>query len=229
MTAAFAAAMLGLTLGMRHAFEPDHLAAVSTMAVERKGLKDGLWLGALWGLGHSAALLVVAGSLALLQVELPVKVGLGLEMAVAAMVVTLGLNAVRRALREGPVGSAVRHRHGFTVHTHAAAKEHLHFGKWTLASRPLWVGLMHGLAGSGALAAMVPLGLASSGEKLFYVAAFGSGSILGMAALTGLLGAPLGWVSKSPRALSWVVGVAGLIAVGTGLIWGWSSASQLIA
>jgi|CXWL01.1.fsa_nt_gi high-affinity nickel-transport protein len=227
MTAALAAAFLGLTLGARHAFEPDHLAAVSTLAAEKEGARAGLWLGALWGLGHSLSLLLVAGTLALLQVEMPAKLALCFEIAVALMVIGLGLNALRRAVREGPFGATTTHRHGGTLHTHAAVKEHLHLGKWTLASRPLWVGLMHGLAGSGALVALVPLALSSVGEKLLYIATFGAGSILGMAVLTGLVGAPLAWLSRTPRLASAVLAMAGVFAVGTGLVWGWHSTSQL--
>ncbi|MBX7112818.1 MAG: hypothetical protein K1X64_00690 [Myxococcaceae bacterium] len=227
MTAAWAAALLGLSLGARHAFEPDHLAAVSTLAVERKGATAGLWLGALWGLGHSLSLLLVAGTLAALHLEMPEKLALCLEIAVAVMVVTLGLNALRRSLREGPFGATTTHTHGGTAHTHAAVKEHVHFGRWTLAARPLWVGLMHGLAGSGALVALVPLALASPAEKLLYIATFGAGSILGMAALTGLAGAPLAWLAKMPRVTSAVMATAGLLAVGTGLFWGWNSATEL--
>ena len=86
MLSSLVTTLLGLSIGMRHALEPDHLAAISTLAAERKNARAGLWLGALWGAGHSLSLLVVGGTLALLEAKMPEAVALGFELLVAVMI-----------------------------------------------------------------------------------------------------------------------------------------------
>lgn len=220
---------LGIALGMRHAVEPDHLAAVSTLATEQRTAKAGLWLGALWGVGHSASLLVVGGSLALLGAQMPERLAVGFEVAVALMIVLLGLRALRRSYLEGRAGSDTTHRHGTLEHTHAAPEDHLHVRSWTFATRPLLVGVMHGLAGSGALTALVVAELPTVGARLAYIALFGAGSVVGMAFLTGLAGLPLMRLARTPRVATGLLSVAGLLSVGIGLWWGVVSVQHLLA
>ena len=157
---------LGSLLGMRHALEPDHLTAVSTLMTSVPGERSGIraaMLGATWGLGHTLSLVVVGAVLVVLRAEMPARVADLFELFVAIMLVGLGVRAIVVAVRQGPIGPAHTHHHGPLVHNHAGAAPHVHvrlrgfrFGgqvEWTLATRPLVVGAIHGLAGSGALTA----------------------------------------------------------------------------
>jgi high-affinity nickel-transport protein len=221
--------LLGLALGVRHAFEPDHLAAVSTLATEQKSARAGLLLGAWWGLGHTASLLLVGGGLALLEAKMPERVALGFEVLVGLMVVGLGVRALKRAFAEGRSGVTTTHAHFGEEHTHAAPGEHLHVRGWTLATRPLLIGLMHGLAGSGALTALVLAELPTAAARLGYIALFGLGSVAGMGLLTGLAGLPLMRVARAPRVAAALLGVAGLLSVGVGGFWAVASGLELAA
>src|SRR3954465_3900536 len=218
---------LGSLLGMRHALEPDHLATVSTLVTgERNSYKAAL-LGACWGLGHTVALIVVGTVLVVLRAEMPVRVADAFEFCVALMLIGLGLRAIYLAARQGPAGPAHVHHHGGTVHAPHGAPAHIHIGAWTLARRPLIVGAVHGLAGSGALTALVVTTLPSTAARITYMAVFGLGSTLGMAALSGLLGWPLARAGRSrglARAISLTVGC---VSTTLGLWWGYPLLGRL--
>jgi high-affinity nickel-transport protein len=211
---------LGSLLGMRHALEPDHLAAVTTLVSrERNGFRAAL-LGAWWGIGHTLALLAVGASLVLVRAELPPSVSNLFELAVAAMLIALGVRSILLAAQQGPGGPRHLHRHGMIVHSHAAVPAHVHIGSWTFARRPLLIGAIHGLAGSGALTALVLATLPTTAARLMYVLLFGIGSTLSMAALSGVLGWPLarlGTHHSVTRGISLAVGV---VSVGIGIWWG---------
>lgn len=219
--------LLGIALGMRHAVEPDHLAAVSTLATEQRSPRAGFALGALWGLGHTFSLLVVGGTLALLGAQMPAALAAGFELLVAVMIVLLGLRALKRSLLEGRQGQASTHSHGGLTHTHAAPLEHLHWRSWTFATRPLLVGVLHGLAGSGALTALVLAELATTRERLLYILLFGGGSIVGMAFLTGLAGVPLMRLARVPRLAAGLLATSGILSVCIGLWWAVASLREL--
>src|SRR5918992_492138 len=103
---------LGSLLGMRHALEPDHLAAVSTLVSrERSGAKAAL-MGVWWGVGHTLALLLVGAALVLLRAEMPAAVSDLFELGVGVMLVALGIRAIRQAVLQGEAGPARLHRHG---------------------------------------------------------------------------------------------------------------------
>src|SRR5262249_50389378 len=146
---------LGSLLGMRHALEPDHLAAVSTLVTGERGSLKAALLGACWGLGHTLALVAVGGVLLVLRAEMPASVSNLFELGVAVMLIGLGARAVYQAAKQGEDGPVHVHHHGRVVHTHHTGAPHIHIGAWTLARRPLLVGAVHGLAGSGALTALV--------------------------------------------------------------------------
>ncbi|HVH25957.1 MAG TPA: hypothetical protein VM818_04325 [Vicinamibacterales bacterium] len=211
---------LGSLLGMRHAFEPDHLAAVSTLVTrERSGYKAA-WIGACWGLGHTASLLAVGAVLIVLRTEMTTGLSEIFEFCVALMLIALGYKAVRRAVRQGASGPAQLHQHRHVVHVHPGVPAHVHLGRWTLARRPLLIGAVHGLAGSGALTALVLTTLPTTAARLAYISLFGLGSTLGMAALSGVLGWPmarLGTNQTMGRAMSLAVGC---LSIGLGIVWG---------
>ena len=219
---------LGSLLGMRHALEPDHLAAVSTLVSrERSGIRAAL-LGVCWGLGHTFSLVVVGALLVVLRKEMPSAVSDFFELAVAFMLVGLGVRAIVQAARHGGDGPTRLHRHGRLVHSHAGVPAHLHVGDWTLARRPLIIGAVHGLAGSGALTALVLATLPTTAAQLAYMALFGLGSTVGMAALTGLLGWPLARLGSHHAVARGVTLVVGCASTLLGVWWGHLAFARLI-
>lgn len=217
---AIAGPLLGILLGMRHACEPDHLAALSTLAVEEQGPRRGLLLGAFWGLGHTVALFGVAVALALLQATMPEKMADFFELGVAFMLLALGARAVIRAAGEGKKGPSIAHAHGPESHRHHAGGAHVHLGHWTLAARPLLVGVVHGLAGSGALTAFALASMPGTAARLWYVALFGIGSVVGMGLLSGLAGWPLARLSRKPAAVRALAAATGMLSIALGVAWG---------
>ena len=204
--------MLGVFLGIRHAFEPDHLAAVATLVTARRSRGAAAMLGVYWGLGHTASLLAVGLALLGLRSELPPRVSDAFELAVAVMLVVLGARSIRQAWRDGEPGHVTTHRHGALEHTHEVARR--------LALRPLLVGLVHGLAGSGALTAVVFANEPDWGARLGYIALFGIGSALGMGGLSGLAGWPIAELARAPRFARGLAMAAGTLSAGMGLFWG---------
>jgi hypothetical protein len=218
---------LGSLLGMRHALEPDHLAAVSTLITGERHSYQAAFLGICWGLGHTFALIAVGTVLVILRAEMPVRVADVFEFCVALMLIGLGLRAIYVAARQGPAGPARVHHHGHTVHVHQGAPAHIHIGAWTLARRPLLVGAIHGLAGSGALTALVLTTLPSTAARLTYMVVFGLGSTLGMAALSGLLGWPLARMGHHHALARGVSLAVGCVSTVLGLVWGYPLVGRL--
>jgi hypothetical protein len=219
---------LGSLLGMRHAFEPDHLAAVSTLVTrERSGYKAAL-VGAWWGLGHTISLVIVGAVLIVLRAEMTTRVSEAFEFCVALMLVGLGGRAIVQAARQGPSGPTYAHQHGAVVHTHAGAQAHVHVGRWTLARRPLLVGAVHGLAGSGALTALVLSTLPTPAAQLAYISLFGLGSTLGMAALSGVLGWPIARLRAHHALARGISLVVGCLSIGLGIAWGYPLVARLL-
>jgi ABC-type nickel/cobalt efflux system permease component RcnA len=212
---------LGSLLGMRHALEPDHLAAVSTLVSEERSSYQAALLGVCWGLGHTLALVAAGAVLVVLRAEMPTRVADLFELLVAVMLIALGVRAIFQAARQGRSGPVHAHQHRGRVHAHASGAAHVHIGTWTLAVRPLIVGAVHGLAGSGALTALVLATLPTTSAQLAYMGLFGLGSTIGMAALSGLLGWPLARLGANralARAISMTVGV---VSTGLGIVWGY--------
>ena len=176
---------IGGLLGLRHAFEPDHLAAVSTLATRPGGRR--LWsagrLGLIWGLGHT----VTVGAVALLIIALGVRLPAGLwpaaELLVAGLLILLGTLVIWRYVR----GRWHMHAHvhaaaapHFHLHSHAADPSHGHSHPIGDARRSLGFGVAHGLAGSGAIAALLVAAVPDTMLRLVYFAAFSAGTIVGM-------------------------------------------------
>jgi hypothetical protein len=213
-----AAVTLGLLVGARHAFEPDHLAAVSTLVGGSRSTRGAVGLGLMWGLGHTIALLVVGVALVLLDGMMPAQLGALLEGVVAVMLIVLGARSILAGVhnRDGDVGM---HDHDGLQHVHCGADDHIHVGQRALAWRPLTIGLIHGLAGSGALTALAFAELPSAGARIIYMIMFGAGSIAGMALASGLAGASLARVTRTPDAARRLGGFAGLLSIVVGVAW----------
>ena len=215
-----ASAVLGSLLGMQHAFEPDHLAAVATLMTGERSSAKAAWLGACWGLGHTLTLLAAGTALVVLRADMPAAVTMAFELGVVLMLIGFGVRAIYQA-----ASSTLPRR----THTHArpASSRLVDVDRWTLA-RPLLVGAVHGLAGSGALTALVVATLPSTTTRLGYLALFGIGSTLGMVALSGLLGwqiARMGSERSVVRVFSLAVGCVSTVL---GLFWGYPFFSRLL-
>lgn len=221
MGSMFVGWLLALVLGMRHASEPDHLAAVSIMLTEQSGPRQGALLGAYWGVGHSASLLVVGGSFLVLRSQMPGYIADMFELVVAAMLLVLGARSVMRAVRIGRSGFGISHAHGGLHHVHVGPEDHVHLGPWSVARRPLLVGLVHGMAGSGALTALALANMPSLGSGLVYMLLFGLGSVAGMAVLTGFAGWPLRLLARRAGIQVGLSVVAGASSLALGVLWGW--------
>lgn len=175
---------VGGLLGVRHAFEPDHLAAVSTLATRPAArLWSAARLGLVWGLGHTATVGVVALLIIALGVQLPARLWPAAELIVAGLLILLGAMVIWRYAR----GRWHMHAHAHTaaaphfhLHSHAADPSHGHTHATVDARRSLGFGVAHGLAGSGAIAALLVAAVPDTMSRLAYFAAFSAGTIVGM-------------------------------------------------
>lgn len=211
---------LGFFLGIRHATDADHVIAVATIVARERSSRSAALIGAAWGLGHTLTILIVGGAIILLGLVIPPRLGMSMEIAVGFMLCVLGivnLRGVTGWIREGveqmrngspPHVHSHPHQHGDYVHTHVHAHEpesHPHDPNRTPVSwldrqfgaidayrlvRPLVVGVVHGLAGSAAVALLVLATIQSSRWAMFYLLVFGIGTIAGMMAITLAIGVP---------------------------------------
>lgn len=230
-TTVFSVLSFGLVLGLKHAVEADHVAAVTTIVSERRSIFSASLVGGLWGVGHTLSLLAAALVVILLRVKISHRTETALEFCVALMLVALGANAIRKLIRGGRVHLHA-HRHGGRWHahphvhegaaeeshaSHAATHEETHHGL-RLGGRPLVVGMVHGLAGSAALLIVVLSTISSPLLGLVYVAVFGAGSVGGMMLMSALVGLPVHFTAgRFARANLAIRGLAGLFSLAFGL------------
>jgi cytochrome c biogenesis protein CcdA len=238
MSQLFALAGLGFLLGMRHATDADHVIAVTTILSRSRRFLHSTVIGALWGFGHTVTVLVVGIGIIAFNVVIPPPVGLAMELAVAIMLVLLGvlnLTGTMKRITErftppAPMhGHAHEHLHAHEpsteVHPHGHAHLHGHgtdegllatFG-WFQLLRPVAVGLVHGLAGSAAIALLVLATIHDTGLALAYLAIFCVGVAAGMAVLTTLIGLPF-MVSRtrSERINRWLTVGSGVLSLAFG-------------
>jgi hypothetical protein len=212
-----AAALLGLLLGARHALEPDHVAAVGTLTATAPGGLRGARLGAAWGVGHALTIGFVALALGAAQVSMPADVARALEALVGVMLVALGARALVDAARSGRSGEPSTHRHGALLHAHAAPAAHVHVGSLALATRPLLVGVVHGLAGSGALVALAAAEAPDPATRTAWIGAFALGSVAGMSLVSAAAGAALGRLGAGGVAIRVSTALAGAAAIAIGV------------
>jgi hypothetical protein len=135
------------------------------------------------------------------------------------VLVALGVRGLAVAARGGRGGARFAHAHAAGEHAHGGERDHVHVSKWTLARVPFVVGLVHGLAGSGALAALVASRLSSTAFALAFIALYALGAAIGMSVLAGVLGVPLARVARTPRGFGVVVGASALVSLVAGVVW----------
>jgi ABC-type nickel/cobalt efflux system permease component RcnA len=220
-----ALAGVGLLLGFRHAFEPDHLAAVSTLASRQGSLWSAARLGLAWGVGHTATVGAIVLLVVALGIRLPPALWPAAELVVAALLVLLGAAVVWRYAR----GRWHMHLHAhdvnphFHLHSHARDAGHAHLHATADAHRSLGFGVAHGLAGSGAIAVLLVAAAPSAGLRLAYFAAFGTGTMLGMLAVSLTLGALVRFASRRGTAWATVLHLgAALGSLVAGVVLAWS-------
>ena len=223
---------LGLVLGLRHALDADHVAAVAALNESRQGLRRAVVNGFSWGIGHASTLGVAGGVALALRSAVPDRLAQLFELGVALMLIVLGVMALRGALRDRLHLHAHRHDDMSHAHLHFHAAPHAagetaphrHPHPARFALRPFLVGSVHGLAGSAALALLVLTTVPTAFAGGLYLLIFGAGSTAGMMAMSLILGAPL--VIAQRRAL-WLSGglraAAGLGSLGMGLALLWQT------
>ncbi len=224
-----AALTFGFVLGLRHALDPDHLIAVSTIVSEHKSVARSSLVGTFWGLGHTASLLAMSVVILLLRTSIPEHTSLWMELAVALMLIVLGINTLWRTLRER--GWQI-HTH---IHSHAEGSPHSHIHLhahdehahrhhlFRVGRRPFLVGLVHGVAGSAAITLAVVATIPSIALGLAYIAVFGIGSIGGMLLMSAMIGLPFALTARRFSILNGGIRLlAGLFSVlfGLWLAWG---------
>jgi len=219
---------LGFLLGMQHALEADHIAAVSSIAARRSHVTDIVKHGLTWGIGHTLTLFAFAGAALALGRAVPETIARPIESAVGVMLVGLGAHVLWRLWRDRVHFHTHSHQDG-TVHVHAhshagetaphsrALHTHEHGFRW----RTLLVGLMHGMAGSAALLVLAVSQASSVAIGLGYVALFGVGSMVGMGALSTVIAIPIAlsarWLTLANNGLQGAIGAI-TIAIGVRII-----------
>ncbi len=234
--------LLGFFLGMRHATDPDHVIAVSTIVSGAHRISGALMIGALWGIGHSITILLVGGAIIAFDVVIPPRVGLSMELSVALTLIALGvlnLTGVLKWIGNTSLSShgmlhSHPHHHSGMVHTHLHHHEHAahsHGHKTTgwiertvsrlgvLGTlRPFIVGVVHGLAGSAAIALLVLTTIPSPVWAVTYLLVFGFGTIVGMMLITAANAVPFTVTAQRFAFVNRYLGVAsGLVSVAFGL------------
>jgi ABC-type nickel/cobalt efflux system permease component RcnA len=237
---------IGFFLGMRHATDPDHVIAVSTIVTREHSVKRSALIGAAWGAGHTLTILAVGTAIILFRITLPTRLGLAMELAVALMLIFLGLRNIRGMVNWSVDRVAVAdpgrdqespryHSHGDYVHLHQHPQPHGHphdlqqnpvaamdswfkrYGFYQLL-RPLIIGIVHGLAGSAAIALLVLSTIPNVIWGVAYLAVFGIGTVLGMMLITLTLGSTFAYGQKRFAGIGRHFGVAaGLISLAFGL------------
>jgi ABC-type nickel/cobalt efflux system permease component RcnA len=199
---------LGLVFGLKHATEVDHVVAVSAIVSEHRSVFRSALVGGLWGVGHTTSLVIVGLVVLVFRTAIPAPVANWLEFGVALMIIGLGLLAMTRVLRRRNDVHLHKHSHDGVshvhIHFHEATTRHGHGQPSThthavssIGIKPVLVGTMHGLAGSGALTLLVLTQIKSAWLGLLYLAIFGLGSIVGMLLMSGLIGLPFALTSRN--------------------------------
>jgi high-affinity nickel-transport protein len=242
MTTLFSILALGFFLGMRHATDSDHVIAVSTIVSRERDVRYAAIIGMFWGVGHSITLLVVGGAIIVFGLVIPQRLGLGLEFCVAVMLIVLGTLNLRIALRSFRARSTFKqhdhhehphrhrdyihsHRHGHAPDTHGHSDQSVpparldrRFGcsRTYRALRPTIIGVVHGLAGSAAIALLVLPIIHNPLWALMYLLVFGAGTIAGMMLITAGIAVPVSYTARFDFFHQHLGTVAGVVSLGFG-------------
>jgi hypothetical protein len=198
------AILLGFALGVRHATDPDHVAAIAALVARHRRVGLAARIGALWGIGHSATILSVGGALVALRIAVEPRWALAAELAVALVLIALGVANLRALGRPQQA-----HPRPEAVHSHGTADGS--------SRRAFGIGVAHGLGGSAAVALLALAAMPDTASAVVYLAVFGLGTVLGMLVLSLVLGFPLVAASRHPSLSRWMLGGSGTVSIGVGL------------
>lgn len=206
MTTPLFTLLFGLFLGIKHAFEADHMIAVTTMVTEQKDPKKAALIGTFWGIGHTTSLFVIGVFVLFLRINIPEKVSLTFELLIGFMLIFLGLRSILQSKRI----HEHEHTHGDQAHSHLHSSHHPHRHH----HRSFLIGSLHGLAGSGALMLLVLATIKNIQQGIFYILIFGFGSIVGMTIMSFIVGLPFIFSSnKFNNVEKWLRIGAGLLSL----------------
>ena len=206
MTATVTLVLLGFLLGIRHAVDPDHVVAIGTIATRSTSIRQSATLGALWGAGHTLTVMLVGGAIVLMRLALSPRVALAMEFGVAFMLIILGFMNLAGARRADPPAAS--------------------------RARPLVVGMVHGMAGSAAIALLVLATIRDSAPGLVYLLCFGVGTVAGMVGVTALVVLPFTMVAtRAGLSRRWLGAASGLasLAFGVALVYSLGGPAALFA
>lgn len=228
---------IGFFLGMRHATDPDHVIAVTTIVSQQRSAKRAALIGIFWGLGHTLTIFIVGCAIILFNLVIPVRLGLAMEFSVSLMLIFLGSwnlasfgRSIPTVVEEGTSVHSHPHRHGNLVHTHphAHAPEHNPLEKIDQSQgskslyqllRPLLIGVVHGLAGSAAVALLILATIQNSTWAITYLLVFGIGTIAGMMLITMSIASAFHFVGNRFQAFGRRLAlVSGVVSVAFGLV-----------
>lgn len=211
---------LGFLLGLRHALDADHLAAISTVLAERPSFRASSAVGFWWGIGHTTTLMIVGAVVLAWDIRLPEHFELFAESGVGLLLIVLGVTLAWKLYRERWHVHSHQHDDGPHVHFHSHREQDDHRHRHWLAGsvRPLCIGMAHGLAGSAALMLIVLSSTRELGSGLLSIGVFGVGSIVGMMAIGLTISLPLVYsVAASRRVFVGLQGCAGVTSVCIGI------------
>ncbi len=243
MTTILSVVALGFLLGMRHATDADHVVAVATIVSREQKIRMAAWIGALWGIGHTVTIVAVGAPIILFNWVVAPRVGLAMEFAVGLMLILLGLKNLSGQTWRATMWSEDRrvvahphlHVHGDYTHSHPHAhlpESHPHRPDDTPLSRldrllgglsfyqlvrPVVVGIVHGLAGSAAVALLVLTTIRQPAWAVAYLAVFGIGTVVGMALITTAIAMPLARVGASSLTHRYLRVATGLLSFAFGI------------
>jgi len=208
---------IGLLLGMRHSTDPDHVIAVTTIVTRLRTLRHASFVGLLWGVGHTLTIFIVGAAIILFDIVIPPRLGLSMEFAVALMLILLGVLNLTGVLawftaRYAPSATEAR-----SNSERLFDRTLTRFGAYHLF-RPLIIGIVHGLAGSAAVALLVLATIHNTVGALGYLLLFGVGTIAGMMLMTAVIAMPVVWTSKNFARLNrYMCATSGVVSLAFGL------------
>jgi high-affinity nickel-transport protein len=210
---------LGLILGMRHSTDADHVVAISTIVSKQRSIRNAAFIGSVWGMGHTITIFIVGSLIILFGVEIPPRIGLSMEFGVAVMLILLGvlnLTGVMERVTAWFTPTSMAPVNPAEIAPSPGAKLAIEgmyqnpvgrFGLYQCV-RPLAIGLVHGLAGSAALALLVLSTIHNPVWATVYLLIFGAGTMIGMMCMTAAIALPLAYAGDRFSVLSRYLGVA---------------------